>query len=395
LDPARAELHRHAHVQPVDPVLALEVRRAGEEAVLVEHDRVDHLRGGRAGRVPRRRAEQLDQLAAALGGAFDHRRDPVLRNELRQRHAADRRRGHHGHHLVAVAAEHHGGHVLDRGAGLPGDEGREAGRVEDAGHAEDALLGTAGRALGHVTHRVERVRDDDQDRVRRGRDHLLGDLADDLLVRGHEVVAAHPGRAWQSGSDHDYLRARGLLVAVRADDVGLVAEHRAHLVDVERLALRQALLDVDEHDVPVVPQRQHLRTGRADVPGADDRHRAARAHETGAPSASTIASATSLVPTAVGSSRVGFMSYVTFSPVRMTSLMAPSSRLAASVSSRWRSISIPESIIAIGFTLFWPAYFGADPWVGSKIATSSPKLAPGAIPSPPIIPAARSETMSP
>ena len=29
-------------------------------------------------------------------------------------------------------------------------------------------------------------------------------------------------------------------------------------------------------------------------------------------------------------------------------------------------------------TLFCPAYFGAEPWVGSKIATSSPKFAPGA-----------------
>ena len=47
-------------------------------------------------------------------------------------------------------------------------------------------------------------------------------------------------------------RAGRLLVAVRADDGRLVAEHGAHLVDVERLALRQALLDVDEDDVGVV-----------------------------------------------------------------------------------------------------------------------------------------------
>jgi hypothetical protein len=46
-------------------------------------------------------------------------------------------------------------------------------------------------------------------------------------------------------------------------------------------------------------------------------------------------------------------------------------------------------------TLFWPAYLGAEPWVGSKIAVASPKFPPGAIPSPPIIPAQRSETMSP
>jgi hypothetical protein len=85
-----------------------------------------------------------------------------------------------------------------------------------------------------------------------------------------------------------------------------------------------------------------------------------------------IASATSLVPTAVGSSRVGFMSYVRLEPSRMTSEIALSRRYAASVSSRWRSMSIPDSICAIGFALFWPAYFGAEPCVGSKTATDSP-----------------------
>ena len=49
-------------------------------------------------------------------------------------------------------------------------------------------------------------------------------------------------------------------------------------------------------------------------------------------------------------------------------------------------MSIPESIIAIGFTLFWPAYFGAEPCVGSKTAASVPMLPPGASPSPPIRP---------
>src|SRR5215208_4951656 len=46
LDPPCAELDRDAHVVVVDAVLALEIRRAGEDALLVEAHRVDHLRGG-------------------------------------------------------------------------------------------------------------------------------------------------------------------------------------------------------------------------------------------------------------------------------------------------------------------------------------------------------------
>ena len=99
---------------------------------------------------------------------------------------------------------------------------------------------------------------------------LLGDVLDDLLVRLHEVVAAHARRARQAGGDHDDLRAGRLVVPVRAGDVRLVAEHGAHLVDVERLALGEAFLDVDEDDVRVIARREHLRAGRADVPGADD-----------------------------------------------------------------------------------------------------------------------------
>jgi hypothetical protein len=44
-----------------------------------------------------------------------------------------------------------------------------------------------------VAHRVERVRDDDEDRVGALRDDRLGDRADDLLVRLDEVVADMPG----------------------------------------------------------------------------------------------------------------------------------------------------------------------------------------------------------
>src|SRR6476659_7610130 len=90
-----------------------------------------------------------------------------------------------------VAAEHERLHVADGRAGLPGDERAEACGVEDPGLAEDALLREAGDALRDVAHRVERVREDDDDAVRALGDDLLGHRADDLLVRRHEVVARH------------------------------------------------------------------------------------------------------------------------------------------------------------------------------------------------------------
>src|SRR5207249_1107372 len=60
LDSPCAELDGYPHVQAVDPIFAVEICRAGEHALLVEHDGIDDLSGGGARGVPRRRAEQGD-----------------------------------------------------------------------------------------------------------------------------------------------------------------------------------------------------------------------------------------------------------------------------------------------------------------------------------------------
>jgi len=62
---------------------------------------------------------------------------------------------------------------------------------------------------------------------------------------------------------------------------------------------------------------------------------------------------------------------------------------AVSFSEIWLSIIQADSTMAIGFTMdiAYSAYLGADPWVGSNTATSSPIFALHANPSPPINPA--------
>ena len=62
---------------------------------------------------------RLTSSPPPLRGALDHRLDPVLGDELAQRDAADGGGGDDRDHLVAVAAEHHRGHVLDRHARSP------------------------------------------------------------------------------------------------------------------------------------------------------------------------------------------------------------------------------------------------------------------------------------
>jgi hypothetical protein len=108
-----------------------------------------------------------------------------------------------GDHVVAVPAQEQGLDVLDRAADLPRDEGAEAGDIERAGLAHDAVGREAGRLPRGVDHRVERVGDDDHDRVGRVLLDLLAHALDDLDVGLDQVVAAHAGLAGQARGDDD------------------------------------------------------------------------------------------------------------------------------------------------------------------------------------------------
>ena len=75
----------------------------------------------------------------------------------------------------------------------------------------------------------------------------------------------------------------------------------------------------------------------------------------------------------------------------IVSPMARSTASAASPQPNQRRSITPDKISEPGFTLSWPAYFGAVPWVASKRAKPSPSLEPGAMPRPPTWAASASE----
>ena len=126
-----------------------------------------------------------------------------------------------------------------------------AGRVEDAGLADDVAGLEAGDLLGALDHRVERVRDDDHDRVLAGAFHVLADVGHDLGVGREQIVAAHAGLAGDAGGDDDDVAADGVVVVSRAGDVAVEADDRRRLQQVERFAFGHVagLGDVEEDDV--------------------------------------------------------------------------------------------------------------------------------------------------
>ncbi len=82
-------------------------------------------------------------------------------------------------------------------------------------------------------------------------------------------------------------------------------------------------------------------------------------------------------------------------PSAITAAVASSIRRPISVSPSQSSIILAARMVAIGFTLYMPAYFGAEPCEGSKTPSFVPMLPEQPKPRPPTICAPRSEMMSP
>ena len=188
------------------------------------------------------------------------------------RNTVDGRAAGERDHRVAVAAEEHGVDVFDRDVEFHRDESAEARGVENARLTDDAFRREFRDFEHALGHRVERVADDDNDRVRARFRDLFGDGGDDLRVGGEEVVAAHARFARNAGGNDDDVAVRGVGVIVRAGDVGVVAEKRGGFEQVESFTFRHiaGLRDVQKDDVAQVGHSAVLRGGGADVARSDD-----------------------------------------------------------------------------------------------------------------------------
>ena len=126
-------------------------------------------------------------------------------------------------------------------------------------------------ALVLVDHRVERIADDDDERIRAD---LLGigrDVTNDGQVRGHEVVARLTRFSRNPRGDDEDVGPLEIGPAGGPPDVHVVADDRAVLLEVERLALGEALPGghVEQEDVAELFVREEARELAADVPRTD------------------------------------------------------------------------------------------------------------------------------
>ena len=130
----------------------------------------------------------------------------------------------------------------------------------------------AGELLQRPDHGVERVGDADDEGVGGVLLDAVADRLHDLEVDAEQVVAAHAGLARHAGGDDDDVGARDRRHSRCAPTYRASKPSTgAGLGDVERLALRDALHDVEQDDVAELLQPDQVGERAADLSGADQR----------------------------------------------------------------------------------------------------------------------------
>ena len=117
------------------------------------------------------------------------------------------------------------------------------------------------------------------ERVRRIGLDALADRRHHFQIDAEKIVAAHAGLARHAGGDDHDIGAFDVGIGIRALELGVEAFDRTGLREVERLALRQAFDDVEEHDVAQLFEADQMRERAADLAAADERNPAARHRE--------------------------------------------------------------------------------------------------------------------
>ena len=236
----------------MDAVFAFAEGGAGDDAVLVLEIRLGHGDGAPGGAEEGRAfAEQLDDLGPGFAGPGGQLLDLLLRGDFLERHSADRRQAGKGHHVGAVAAEDGAGDIGHRYAELHGDERPPTGGVQRAGHADDLMLGEAGQLVKGIDHSVERVGDDDAERLGSVLFDAVGNRGDDLEVYGEQVFPGHAGLAGLAGGDDHDVGSLNVLIGRGPDEVGIVVSVGGHLHQVQGFALGRIfeLGDVEDDDI--------------------------------------------------------------------------------------------------------------------------------------------------
>ena len=169
-----------------------------------------------------------------------------------------------------MTTEHEGGDVFDGDVEFMGEEQAEAAAVQHAGHADDLVGGQAGFLLHDGNHHVERVGDDDHERIGAVGLNAGGDFGDHAGILGQQVVAAHARHAREAGGDDHHVGPGNGGVVAAARHQAVKAINRARLHQIQRLAGGNATKDVKHYHVAEVLETDEMGERSTNITSADE-----------------------------------------------------------------------------------------------------------------------------
>lgn len=141
--------------------------------------------------------------------------------------------------------------------------------IQNGAGADDLTLRQAGDLCEHIGQHVDRVGDDDIDRIRRSLDDLRRDVLDDIDVGLRQIQTALTGLSRHTGGDDHNVRALGVLIVAGTHDRRRT-ERRA-LINIQCLAECLLLVDIDQQDLRCDSlDHQIVGNGRADAARANN-----------------------------------------------------------------------------------------------------------------------------
>src|SRR5262249_58517960 len=119
---------------------------------------------------------------------------------------------------------------------------------------------------------VELIGNVDHERIGTVRFDVVGHVPHDLEIHVQQVLAAHPGLSGDARGDDQEIRTSEVFPVDRADHPAIVTIHGGELVDVQRLALDQALHlgNVEENHIAKPFLNCEQSEVAADLPAADE-----------------------------------------------------------------------------------------------------------------------------
>ncbi len=171
-----------------------------------------------------------------------------------------------------MAAENEGRYVFDRYAELFRQETSETRRIQNTGHADHFVRRQTRSALQNANHHIERVGDADHKGVRAIFLDAFADRFHNAGVNADKVVATHARLARNTRRDDYDISTLDSGVGIRALYGSVEPFNRRALRNIQRLALRNTIDDVEQSDVAKIlqPRKQCKRT--TDISRADKRN---------------------------------------------------------------------------------------------------------------------------